>query len=188
MLSRPLTPRDIPLILFFVLSWAVITWSADYSSPGPRIPVGATIPDDFPVLVISSTGESLYAKIVPNDSLEAYVSGLKSYSFLVPRGKTRELNQQVARGLGDDDRFEVSELPNGKQLLKVVWHWGGGCYVETGWYIAERRSFIPKYHQSNAIPILRVLLYWGPFTLLANILLWVVGRFVYRRIRRRRVP
>lgn len=186
MLTRPLTIRDIPLILLFVVSWAAITWIAvHYDSPDPRTPVGANIPDDFPVLVISSTGESYSAKIVPNYDLDEYTSKLKDYSFLVPAGKASDLNGQVARGYRyDDDRFEVSELPHGKQYLKVVWHWRGATIVETGWYVAERKSFVPKYYQSGGIPMMRALL-WAPFTFVANVILWLIGGFAYRRIRRR---
>ena len=189
MLSRPLTLRDIPLILLFVMSWAVITWIAvHYDSPEPRTPVGQEIPSDFPVLVISPDGESRYAKIVPHFDLEEYTSGLKDYSFLVPAGKANELNGQVARGYRyDDDRFEVSELPNGKQYLKVVWHWRGATIVETGWYVAESKSFVPKYYQSSGIPMMRALL-WSPFTLIGNILLWWIGAFVYRGVKRRQAP
>lgn len=187
MLSRRLTLGDIPLIVLFTLSWAVITWIAvHYDSGEPRRSVGTVIPNDFPVLVISQSGGSYYAKILPKYSLEEYIAELKSYTFLVPEGKADELNKQVARGYRfDDDRFEVRELPHGKQYLKVVWHWRGATIVETGWYIAEHKSFVPKYYQSNGIPFIRAL-FWSPFTLVGNILLWVVGWFAYSRIKHRR--
>lgn len=177
--------RSILLISMFLTSWAAMTWIAVRYRTPERIPVGTRIPREFPVLVISPGGSLYHVEIIPNVRLEEYVSGLRDYTFLVPKGRAGELNKRLAKGLRYEDNFEVRELPHGKQYLRVTWHWGATVtHVETGWYVAESRSFIAKYYQSTVTPIDKVFL-WSPFTLMANVLLWSAGMLVHRRVKRR---
>ena len=91
--------RLLSLISLFFMSWAVMTLIVAYYPTPERMPVGAIIPTGFPVLVISPSGSSYHGEIIPNSRLHDYISGLESYTFLVPEGKADELNKQVATGL-----------------------------------------------------------------------------------------
>ena len=176
--------RLLSLIILFLMSWGVMTWIiAHYPTP-ERMPVAAMIPTGFPVLVISPAGSSYHAEIIPNSRLDDYISGLDSYTFLVPEGKADDLNKQVATGLRYEDCFEVRELAKGKQSLKVVWHWRGDTIEEIGWYVAGSTSFVPKYYQSGKVPLFRATL-GAPLILMAEVLLWLAGVLVYRRLKRR---
>lgn len=184
MSSGPWKSRGMLLTVLFMISWVVTTRLAVHSnSTGGRMPVVDRIPDEFPVVVMSpSQGSSSFARILPHRKLKEYTASLESYSFLVPEGQAEELNRRLARGKRCENRFEVSRLPQGKQYLKVVYHWE--VYEETGWYVADDKSFTPRYYQSGALPFIADIM-WAPYTLLGNIIVWAMGIWIYRRARRR---
>lgn len=174
MLSR--AARVLLVSLAFTITLMALIYS-DVSLARRKDRVTHDVPGTFPVLLVckSAPADSTVARIVYYRDL-ADETRSSNASYLVPLGLDAKLNAQIAvkRKL-----FEVKRLTTKKQYITVINRDSRGTGSEIGWYIASSNSITPKYYQEKSNPRLVAILDL-PFTLLANVILWLIGSRVYR--------
>lgn len=115
----------------------------------------------YPVVVVRPTGEGgkcTAAVVSMQYGISEYMRDHPGCQFLVPKGKSDDLNSQLAeesrrRDLPADE-LRVVSLVDGRQSIRATLRWHGGLNADTAWYIAERWRIIPQYASSyQAVPV-----------------------------------
>lgn len=159
--------------------------------------VGQTVPGAFPVLVVYSKGPSTpEARIVFHRALPDFLREHPRHSFFVPQDATARLNaylaghpslEEVTQSVQPDQpfgagRFQVEELGNGRQRLRVEGTWDDDR-VNVGWYETDGSSIEPQ----------RYLTYFGPGFVMKSLPIsgaitlgfWMLAVVLWRRFTQR---
>lgn len=126
-----------------------------------RKPVGPMVPENFPLVVVTpgEKGRPVRAQIVPQRDLAAFTEKNPQYSFLIPPGEEARLRSEVSRnsvvgkgtydeqpgeGFPWDARFEVTQLPDGRQAFEVLYDPYDDLHYKS-WYEATDKEIFPQY-------------------------------------------
>lgn len=157
-------------------------------------PVGAIVPQNFPVLVITQIEDRQYSpQMVLWGDLQDFLNKNPQYTYLVPEGMEDVFNKDIqskcqAYSRRNTDRwwsasFMVKRLANGRQSLEVHCTWDDDV-INEGWYEATDKEIFPKYYRVYS----QHLLFRAFFvTFFLTALFWIIGLKVYDRIRKKRL-
>ena len=158
--------------------------------------VKGNIPRNFPILVITpaDANNNCQAHILYKEDLNDFLANSRQYTFLVPEGQAEKLNEVILKNCGiktgdmnsdsqypKRERFKVTPLANGRQLLEV--EHSSGDIKNVGWYETDGKEILPKFHKNYFGPGVAMLAL--PWAFLANIIVWGVGLYFYIRRRKR---
>lgn len=159
----------------------------------PRKPVGATIPAEFLILVVTPAkeGKEAPAQIVFYKDLPSFQQQNPDYSFLFPPGEEDRLWEQIQRGRPvrwsadrtfDVERpfsasFSVKPLPNGRQAFEVNYAPYDDLHYRS-WYEATDKQIFPQSHYQFAGMSPGAILSTLGAMLLTTVL-WGTGFLVY---------
>ena len=149
--------------------------------------VGPQVPENFPVLVVSSDPKSplVQARIVFKKDLGDFLAKNPDSTYLVPAGQEERLNDEVAK-LPDLETgsppfragFMVTRLAEGRQALRVHYDLYDDM-TRVGWYEATENEIFPKSQKAHGdIGLLIVPAFF------INLVLWAILYFAYVLIRR----
>lgn len=157
-----------------------------------RKPVGAMIPPEFPIVVVTrgeKDGE-VQAQIIYFKNLREFTEKNPQYSYLVPPREEERLRRELSRssvvGSGDFDQpagearpwqasFKVAPLPNGRQAFAVVYDPYDDLTTKS-WYEATDKEIFPQYHYQYAEV---GGMFIGGAAIFLTVVLWVAGFIVY---------
>lgn len=182
------------LLLFygshFAISRALIRF---YPRPGRHTVEGVS---PLPVVVISRSPVkgSYQASAVFRYALDGYLKTLGSYSFLIPKGEIDRVNKQLAeqvysreKGFFGPSSVEViATLDTSRQSLRVTGTYGEPAHpaTVTGWYIASKKGFTPRYIRSFSPSRFHAAMYLLALPL--TVILWALGISLYLKTWRKR--
>lgn len=158
-------------------------------------PVGPKAPDQFPIVVVTRTSSGQpSATVIFNEKLAEFLSRNPDASYLIPlehRDQLRAAIEAFTRSHGIADApldwatFEVRALGNGRQELQVEGR-PDDDIVNTGWYEATDKTFIPLRHRFYFGPGMGLgfMLIVVPVAVVLNLAGWLLGFRILRRRRR----
>jgi hypothetical protein len=157
------------------------------------------IPRLFPILVItpSKEGNDIEGQIIYKEKLDEFLANNREYTFLVPQGQAEKLNQvflqkcRMRTGGYDWDSpipwyeyFKVKQVENNRQQLEVFCTWDDDR-VNVGWYETDGKEIFPKFYKFYFGPGVCFIVL--PLGFAANVFIWGIGLYFYKRYRKRRL-
>lgn len=172
-------------ILFVGVSFVV--HQAFYKNFGQYAVDADSVPEKFPVLVMTQEAgewrsETLYFKDLP-----AYTAENPSYTFLVPKEDSKRLEREVQPANPEEGAvatsFKVVKDSGDTQTIQVEYMFDED-YTNIGWYEATEKNITPKKYQLSFLGgRMQSMMIAVP----ATIVLWIVGLVAILILRKRKV-